>query len=237
MIDKKTVDKFWKRHDRLMKIGIKLGLVRGYGEGLMENLRDVYYGGIPASIILLNPRSCRGKCYDRAVLACFAFRDIDYQVVHANVDTIRYNRRTVEEVNYYLSKGEAVSDKYPNHCFVEFRINGVTWVIDTTDGLIYEKHFYYLINNPDVNCIRSKEETMEFPDYVDIANADIERDKWAALSILPVIESQIEQDSMYKELARKEIKLFKDRINFDELAIQYENEKNDFFNQPRKKSN
>ena len=143
MIDSKAVDKFWKRHGRLMKLGFKLGLVRGYGEAFIERLRNVYYGGIPASIILLNPRSCRGKCYDRAVLACFAFTDIDYQVVHANIDTIRYNRKTVEEVNYYLSQGKTISNKYPNHCFVEFKLNGVTWVLDTTDALVYEKHFYY----------------------------------------------------------------------------------------------
>lgn len=229
MIDEKTVNRFWKKHSKLMKIGFKLGLVRGYGEGFLERLRDVYYGGIPASIILLNPHSCRCKCYDRAVLACFAFRDIDYQVVHANIDTIRYNRKTVEEVNYYLARGEKISDKYPNHCFVEFNLNGLPWVLDTTDGLIYEKHFYYLINNPDVNCIRTKQETEEFPDYIDIANADIERDKWAALTTLPIIEKQIEESSMYKELARKEIQLFKDKIHFDELNSQYEKEKNEFF--------
>lgn len=229
MIDSKTVNKFWKRHNRLMKLGIKLGLVRGYSEVFIERLRDVYYGGIPASIILLNPRSCRGKCYDRAVLACFALTDIDYQVVHANIDTIRYNRKTVDEVNYYLSQGMAISEKYPNHCFVEFQLNGITWVLDTTDALVYEKHFYYLINNPDVNCIRTKEETMAFPDYVDIQNAEIERDKWAALSILPIIEQQIEESSMYKELARREIQFFKDKIHFDELSVQYEEEKQAFF--------
>ena len=55
----------------------------------------------------------------------------------------------------------------------KIQLNGITWVLDTTDALVYEKHFYYLINNPDVNCIRTKEETMAFPDYVDIQNAEI----------------------------------------------------------------
>ena len=108
-----------------MKIGFKFGLVRWYGEGFIENLSYVYYGSIPASIFL-NPHSCKCKCYDWAVLACFSFKDIEYRLVHANIDTIRYNRKVVDEVNYYLSRGEAVSDKYPNHCFVEFKINGIT---------------------------------------------------------------------------------------------------------------
>jgi hypothetical protein len=70
---------------------------------------------------------------------------------------------------------------------------------------------------------------MAFPDYVDIQNAEIERDKWSALSILPIIEQQIEESSMYKELARREIQYFKDKIHFDELSVQYEEEKQAFF--------
>ncbi len=229
MIDTATVDKYWKKHDKLMKFGFKTGLIRGYGEDFLARLREVYYGGIPASILLLNPKSCGGKCYDRAVLACFAFEDVDYQVVHANVDSIRYNRKTVAEVNYWLEQGKEISSRYPNHCFVEFKLGNVTWVLDTTDGLVYEKHLYYLINNPEITCIRSKAETLEFPDYRDIANADFEKDKWIVPTLLPVIEQQIEDSSMYKELARREIQIFKDRINYDELCAMDAAEKEAFY--------
>lgn len=229
MISEKTVNNYWRRHALLMKFGFRFKLIGGYGDYFLERLRDVYYGGIPASILLLNPASCRRKCYDRAVLACCALKDFDYQVVHANIDSIRYNKKTVEEVNHLLEQGVAVNDKYPNHCFVEVRINGRTLVIDTTDGLIYDKNLYYLINRPQVNCVRTKEETMAFPDYIDIENADLERDKWAAITILPVIEAQIEEDSMYKEQAKREIALFKERIQFDDLVRQYEEEKKEHF--------
>lgn len=233
MYSDKEVNKYWRRHARLMKFGIKFGLVQGYGEEFLANLREVYYGGIPASIILLNPKSCRGKCYDRAVLACFAFKNYDYQVVHANIDSIRYNRSTVKEVNYWLNKGEQISDKYPNHCFIEVKLNGRTWVVDTTDSLIYDKHLYYLINRPEINCIRTKEETMDFVDYKDIANADIERDKWILPTLLPVIEQQIEESSLYKEQAKREIQLFKDRIKYDELCEQEKTIKEEFFNRKK----
>ena len=216
-----------------MRFGFKFGLIRGYSEYFLERLRNVYYGGIPASILLLNPKSCRGKCYDRAVLACFALEDIDYQVVHANIDSIRYNKATVKEVNYWLERGEKISDKYPNHCFVEFKSGSTTWVIDTTDGLIYEKHLYYLINHPDINCIRTKQETIEFPDYIDIANADIEKDKWVVPTLLPIIERQIEESSLYKEQAKREIQLFKEHIHYEELCSHYEEEKDSFFNRKK----
>lgn len=229
MIEQKTVDKFWKRYNRLLNVGINLGLVRGYSEELTERFRNVYYGGIPASIILLNPRGCLRKCYDRSVLACVGLEDLDYQVVHANIDSIRYNKADVALVNYYLARGQKISENYANHCFVEYKSGDTTWVLDTTDGLIYEKRFYYFLNHPEITCIRTKEETMAFPDYIDIAKADIEKDKWAALTILPVIEAQIEESSLYKEMARREIKMFKEKIKFDEISKQYEEEKEAYF--------
>ncbi len=228
-ISDEEVNKYWKRHNRIVKLGFRLGLIRAYGDGFLERLRDTYYGGIPASILLLNPKSCKGKCYDRALLACFAFKDMDYRVVHANIDTIRYNKTTVKEVNSCLAQGLKVSETYPNHCFVEVRIGSLVWVFDTTDGLIYEKHIYYLINRPDITRINSKEETMEFVEYVDIANADLERDKWVLPNILPVIEQQIEADSTYKEKARREIQIFKEFINFDQLCEDYRIERDKHF--------
>ena len=43
------------------------------------------------------------------------------------------------------------------------------------------------------------------------------------------LEKQIENNSYYKERAREEVKLFKERINFEQLSEEYEAEKKDFF--------
>lgn len=225
MVDKRKVDRYWRKHELLMRLGFKFRMIGGYSEAFLEKLRDVYYGGIPASIILLNPSSCRGKCYDRAVLAAAGLRDIDYKVIHADIDSIRYNKATLREVDYWEQQGETISEHYSNHCYLEFEQNGLTWVLDTTDGLIYEKHLYDWINHPKVTCIRTKEETLAFPDYIDIMEADINRDKYIVPSLLPIIESGIEKDSMYKEQARKEIELFKKKINYDDLVREIEEDK------------
>ena len=90
MVDKRKVDRYWKKHEILMRLGFKFRMIGGYSDSFLERLREVYYGGIPASIILLNPASCRGKCYDRAVLAAAGLKDIDYRVVHADIDSIKY---------------------------------------------------------------------------------------------------------------------------------------------------
>lgn len=225
MTDERKAKWFRKKHDFLMKLGFKHKMIGGYSDAFLEKLRDVYYGGIPASIILLDPARCRRRCYDRAVLAATGLQDIDYKVVHADIDGIRYHKATMDEVAYWKSKGEQISERYANHCYLEFNERGLTWVLDTTDGLIYEKHLYQLINRPKVNCVRTKEETLAFPDYIDIIEADIDRDKYIVPTLLPIIEAEIEQYSMYKEQARREIELFKKKINYDALCAEIEDDK------------
>ena len=69
------------------------------------------------------------------------------------------------------------------------------------------------------------EETLAFPDYVDIVEADINRDKYIVPTSLPMIEAEIERYSMYKEQARREIELFKKRIDYDALCAEIEDDK------------
>lgn len=220
---------YWKKHMWLFKIGYKHKMVGLYSERFIENLRDVYYGGIPASIILLDPARCRGKCYDRAVLAAAGLKDMDYRVVHADIDSIRYNKRTMAEVAYLKSQGKPINPHYANHCYIEFDDGGFTWVLDTTDGLIYEKHLYQLLNNPKVNCVRTKEETLAFPDYIDIVGADINRDKYIVPTLLPIIEAEIERESLYQEQARREIALFKEKVGYEALVQEIEENKKRIF--------
>lgn len=220
---------FWKKHSWLMSFGFKHGLIVGYSDAFLEKLRNVYYGGIPASIILLDPARCRGKCYDRAILAAAGLKDINYKVIHADIDTIRYNKYTIAEIEFWQSKGEKISKHYANHCYLEFEDGGLTWVLDTTDGLIYEKHLYQLINRPKVNCVRTKEETLAFPDYIDIIEADIERDKYIVPSLLPIIEAEIQKHSLYQEQAKREIELFKQKIGYEQLVQELEEHKKRIF--------
>ena len=225
MTDETKAKWYWKKHMWLFKLGWKHKMVGMYSDAFLEKLRDVYYGGIPASIILLDPARCRGKCYDRAILAAIGLRDMDYRVVHADIDGIKYNKRTMADVAYLKSVDAPINKHYANHCYLEFDEGGLTWVLDTTDGLIYEKHLYELINRPKVNCVRTKEETLAFPDYIDIVEADMNRDKYIVPTLLPIIEAEIEEHSMYKEQARREIELFKKKIDYDALCAEIEADK------------
>ena len=62
-----------KKYKMLMIYGLQHGLIFPYDEELIQKLRNVYYGGIPASIILLSNAMSNGHCYDRALLMSRAF--------------------------------------------------------------------------------------------------------------------------------------------------------------------
>lgn len=61
----------WDLHSCKQKVlliwGLKNGLITPYDDQLIEKLREVYYGGIPASVILLSDGMTNGHCYDRAL--------------------------------------------------------------------------------------------------------------------------------------------------------------------------
>lgn len=62
----------WNLHQKkanlLYSLGLKNGKIKTYDEELIQKLRKVYYGGIPASVILLSNGMTNGHCYDRALL-------------------------------------------------------------------------------------------------------------------------------------------------------------------------
>lgn len=57
----------WTLHNykvkKLLIQGLKSGYITPYDDNLIEKLRNIYYGGIPASIILLSTGMSNGRCY------------------------------------------------------------------------------------------------------------------------------------------------------------------------------
>ena len=140
----------WKLYDfyceRLLVWGIGKGYIQPYSEELIEKLRDVYYGGVPASILLLCRFLTAGECYDRALLMSRAFLDDDgdVQLVYASVADLKLNPA-------YLGDN-------PDHCFVERTTeSGKRFIYDTSTGLCYTKWIYWLMNFPKVRHINGKD--------------------------------------------------------------------------------
>ena len=220
-----TKEKKWELHkkklQRLTYWGLKNGYANPYDNKLIEKLRTIYYGGIPASILLLSNGMSNGYCYDRALLMALAFIDTDDDVklICAAVDSLKLNPE------YEYDKDPL----YADHCFVE-RItqDGKHLIYDTSSGFIYDKKLYWKIEHPVIRKViekdaiikRNKEDEEYFPE-------DIERDKYASTIILPLIESTYGRPTeLYSqlgiELLQREIEHFKKEINYDEVCREVE---------------
>ena len=212
-----------KKREILIDYGIEKGLVHPYEVELIETLRNTYFGGVPASIILLSHKLTRGRCYDRALLACFGMGDDDFRMIDADIDGIKLKPKYIDEYREAISKGYTW-DNYGNHCFVErTKKDGTVWVYDTTIGFVCEKNLYYKMENPKITKINDKQSVLNYFEYQDIKNADIEKDKY----ILPITMPNIEMiasvdDGMYKDILIYEIELFKEKIRYDDIVREVE---------------
>ncbi len=208
----------WNLHNYKLKLlliwGLKKGYIAPYDDNLIKKLRNIYDGGIPASIILLSNGLCNGHCYDRALLMSRAFLDDedDVQLVYATIDSLRLNP-------YSIDCDDSLSAE---HCIVE-RItkNGQHIIYDTSAGFAYDKELYWLMEHPKIRHINDKKSIIEFVNSDEYYNPeDIEKDKYAAPLILPLIEmSYGKPTELYSlpgiELLQREVEYFKKVINYD----------------------
>ena len=215
--------KYYKlKRQILFDYGIQNGLIHPFEMEFIESLRDTYFGGIPASVLLLSRGYTAGRCYDCALLACFGMGDDDFRMVDADIDGLALNPVYIDEYNKILEKCGKVNGNYKNHCFVErYKKDGTVWVYDTTLGIVCDKDLYYQIENPVITKINDKESVLDYFEYQDIKNADIEKDKEILPIVLPNIEAMVVTDNgAYKNILKYELELFKEKVGYDNLVKQ-----------------
>lgn len=229
----KMQELLWKAHcykrKKLLIYGLKTGLIRPYDDELIEKLRNVYYGGLPASIILLSNCMSNGHCYDRALLMSRAFLDSedDVKLLYATIDSLKLNPQYITE-----------SPLYADHCICE-RItkDGKHLIYDTSDGFIFDKRLYWLMENPKVRKINNKESIKKFIDEDEDKDFGyMENGKYAAHLIFPMLEMSFGRPTeMYSfegiELLQREIDHYKKLINYNDVV----NETNDELNRLSRK--
>lgn len=215
----------WKlylmKRDILFEYGIRTGLIQMYDNELIKNLRHVYCGGLPASILLLHRDLSNGRCYDRGPLIALGFLDDDFRVVDADIDSLRLNPKYIDEYRKGLT-----SEYFPNHCFAErAKKDGSTWVYDTSLGLVFEKNFYYQLEHPIITKVNDRETTLNFL-YEDFQReSDIEKDKDILPIVLPIIENSKEAvQPFYLENLQQEIEILKQELNYDEIYNEMKND-------------
>lgn len=210
---------FNKKYNILFLYGVKHGLIQPYSDELLDTLRHFYYGGIPASILLLYEKICNGYCLDRGPLVTLGFEDDSFKVIDANINSLRLNPQYIGEFRKGL-----LDENYAIHCFAERTTkDGLTWVYDTSAGLVFEKNLYYKMEQPQLVKVNDEKATMEFlrADFLD--DMDIERDKYALHIILPMIESNLVPiKSFYLEQLKKEIAILKEELDYEGICKEIE---------------
>lgn len=203
--------------------GLDKGLIKLYTEDqeIMDRFRNTYYGGVPLSIMLLCLSWTSGKCYDKALILTSAFHDCeDVCMVDADTQGISLNPINLE---YFKKQLGYLPEHYGNHCFVEIKDkNGITWVYDTTIGYVIEKNLYYKIEKPIITKINDKSAILNNPEYQDMLKQNLEHNKYALYIIMPNIEMMLQSakadNRLYAEELEREIHLFKEKINYDDIC-------------------
>lgn len=220
-MDKKWQNLKWKLHNykskKLLLWGLKHGLIAPYNDELIEKLRTIYDGGIPASVLLLSDGMSNGHCYDRALLMAKAFLDEkgDVQLIYASIDSLKLNHEFIDDSN----------PLYADHCIVEVTSeSNKHFIIDTSAGFVYDKNLYWIMENPKVRKIQNKDSIIKFIQEEEYYHPeDIERDKYVLPLILPMIELTYGRpNEMYSmlgiELLQREIEYLKKVINYDDIC-------------------
>ena len=212
-LDKLKFDLHQKKYKMLLIYGLSKGLIFPYDDELIKRLRNVYYGGVPASIILLSNHMSNGYCYDRALLMARAFLDTsdDVKLLYGDIDSLKFNPKFISD-----------SPHYADHCFVE-RItkDGRELIYDTSCGFVFDKKLYWLMERPKLRHVNDKDKIKAFVnEELDNHPDRVSDDKYFAPLILPFIEKTYGTPTeMYSlngiELLQREIKHFKDEIDYD----------------------
>jgi hypothetical protein len=112
-----------------------------FEEELMENLRHLYYGGLPLSVLALTRQNGTLVCYDRAV-----------QLIHGLSDDA--------VLNGGYTKGYELGD--PGEDSFHFWVEDGDWVYDGTAGFKFKKEVWYQCEEPRVFSTRTKAECQAF---------------------------------------------------------------------------
>lgn len=180
----------------LFKFGLRTGLILPYEEQLIERLRPINFGGLPASVVLLIQKLCNGQCYDRAAMLSAGLDN--FELVYGSVRSIRLT-------------SDMTDHRSSDHCWVE----SDTWVYDTSICLRVKKWFYYLLECPVVRRRENQDWCRQQEVYQEILQDNLERDKFYLVFIIPLIETHINDQCIYKDQVIRELSLIKEKVNYN----------------------
>lgn len=200
MATEKEFQQFLEKRKLMLEFGIRQGFVKPYDQNLITNLRNVFYGGVPLSVLMLCNDFCKGNCHNSACLISCGFGDDDFQIVKASINSFCLNPKNKQK-------------EKSTHSFAERKTSdGKTWVYDTSLGLVIEKSFYYQIENPVVVSTKTKQETLQFVQKIFENDQNFEAKEWLEPFMVHFAEKMAKNTkTAYKAQLSEEMKIFKNK--------------------------
>lgn len=208
----------------LFRWGLKHGKICMYGEGLVERLREVYWGGLPGSILLLSRQMCEGFCYDRTQLMARAFLELpgEIRIITASVESLR-----VLQSPWKRLPGDDL------HCVLEWREpDAGVWIIDTGIGVLIQRWLFWLMFFPRKAQVLEREKFEKLDALIreeDFAPEDVDLYKYWAPMFLPIVEECFAKPlELYGDpengRLKQEVELFKEKIDYERVkaAVEYD---------------
>ena len=209
------IEKKWFEYrlflQRKLYNGLKNGYITLYDDELIKKLRNIYFEGVPASVILLCKRLSDKLCLNMSHLMASAFLDDEEEVklLHITVDALRLNAELIS-LNI---------PAYAEHFVIQRTTKNGTFIYDTSTGYIYNKDLYWEMQNPEVIKVIGKEEILNYLNsnkrfQKGLAEEDLSKAK-QIISIIEMDYNYLEEKYSRPgiELLQREIKHFKEQYS------------------------
>lgn len=202
------------KREAMYQYGLNHNKIFAYNEEIISRLRKYYFGPFPLSLLLLLEKGVEGFCYDRTPFIVYGFLDDDFEYVSGDADNIKLNPEVIDQHN----KGD-LGDLYGEHAIIVRKVDeNLELVYDVTLGLIFEKEFYYKLENFKPRVVRDKKETIERANFECHDGSNFDQEKSSLLTLLPMFEGASAVQEFYSDNLEDEIRILKEKSGYDNMV-------------------
>ena len=206
---------FKLKRDAMYLYGKKHNKIFAYDEKLISRLRSYYFGPLPLSVLLLLEKAVDGFCYDCAPLIVYGFLEDEFEYMSGDTDSIKLNPDNISQY-----REGVLGELYGEHAIIVRKIDeDLELVYDVSLGLIFEKDFYFKLENFKTRVRRSKNETIDRANFecTHVSKLDQE-ERFFPPSILSLFEKFSAVQEFYTDDLANEFKILKEKIYTGNLS-------------------
>lgn len=197
----------------IYKKALAEGKITDFDQTTITRLRKLYYGLYSGLIYMYMEPTTFNNIGTKAELLTHALDDKEYNLVHGNTNSTR-------DIHFFMYGVEHLDF----NSWLEVEEGNKIWVYDLFSLKKIEKEVYYKLENPKVELVLSKASIMGHPgrdndDYTFYHDGF----NFVLIGVFEALEKALETHP-YKHILSPELTRFKRKINFDEIALEWNKE-------------